>query len=100
MVKVLLRLVQEIAPDQWMQLEEVNKKFDEMETKFGYPPKTRYRGLLGPDSNVLVIERIWESMAKMEEIMEKASNNSEYLGLSVKLLPIIKSTRMELYMVL
>lgn len=100
MAKVLLRLIQDIAPDKWQQLEAIDKKFNEMESKMSFPPKKRYRGLAGPHNETLVIERIWESMANMEEIMEKANSDMEYLTLGVQLLDIVKSRRMELYLVL
>ncbi len=100
MTKVMLRLIQDITPDKWQQLEGIDKKFNEIELKMGFPSKKRYRGLVGPHNYMLVIERIWESMAKMEEVMEKANYDPEYLALSVQLLGIVKSSRMEVYLVL
>ena len=100
MAKVLMRLIQEIASDKWQQLDSIDKKFDEIESKMGFPPKKRYRGLIGPDLNILVVERIWESMAKAEEIMSKANSDPEYLTLSVQLIGVVLSQRFEVFLVL
>ena len=100
MAKVLIRLIQEIAPEKWQQLESIDKKYDEIESKMGFPPKKRYRGLIGPNVNELVVERIWESMAKAEEVMEKANSDSDYLILGAELIGIVLSQRFEVYMVL
>jgi hypothetical protein len=35
--KVLLRQIQEIAPDKWQQLDSIDKKFNELELKMGFP---------------------------------------------------------------
>ena len=67
-----MRLIQRIASGKWDDLEELDKKFNEIEDKLGYPPKKRFRSLSGEyDNNVIIIEREWQSLAKMEKIMTK-----------------------------
>ena len=100
MARVLIRLIQEIAPDKWQQLDGIDKKFDELESKMGFPPKKRYRGLMGPDLNTLVVERVWESMAKAEEVMSMANSDPEYLTLSVQLIGVVLSQRFEAFLVI
>jgi hypothetical protein len=100
MAKVMLKQIQEIAPDKWQQLDGIDKKYTELESKMGFPPKKRYRGIVGPDINTLVIDRIFDSMALMEELLEKANNDPEYLTLGVQLVGIVLSQRWEVYLVL
>ncbi|MFX1443472.1 MAG: hypothetical protein ACFFHV_08675, partial [Promethearchaeota archaeon] len=73
MVIIIQRLVQRVYNGKWDELEAIDKKFTEIENQIGYPPKKRYRYLTGThDTNTIVIEHQWESLAKMEKIMTKA----------------------------
>lgn len=99
MVIIINRLIQKVHPGKWEELDEIDKKFDEIESRIGFPPKKRYRCLSGAlDLDTIIIERQWESLAKMEKFMLKAFLDPEYLKLSDKLNPIIESARIELYM--
>ena len=101
MVKVLNRLIQEINPAKWQELNALDKKFNEIESAMGYPEKKRFRALVSPEHNdTLIIERIWSSIGKMEELMEKAFFSPEYAALMEESQSIVKSQRMELYWVL
>ena len=83
----------------WQQSDGIDKKLDEMEAKFGFLLKKRYWDLVGPNNNTLVIERIWESMVKMEEVMEKANSDPDYLVLGAQLIDFVSSQKMEVHMV-
>ena len=100
MAKVMVREIQEIAEDKWQQLDGIDKKYTELEVKMGFPPKKRYRGIIGVDMNTLVIERIYKSIAQVEELFEKANSDPEYLVLGVQLIGIMLSHRLEVYLVL
>ena len=99
MVMIINRMIQKVRPDKWDELEEIDKKFNEIESRIGFPPKKRYRCLSGLINwNWIIIERQWESMAKMEKFMLKAYLDPEYQKLSEKLNSIIEDQRVELYM--
>ena len=97
MVIIIQRLVQRVFNGKWDELEAIDKKFNEMEEKMGFPTKKRYRYLTGPhDTNTIVIEYQWESLAKMEKLMTKAFLDPEYEKLGNQLDSIIESQTFEL----
>ncbi len=97
MVIVIVRLIQRVFNGKWEKLEKIDKKFTEIEERLGYPPKKRYRYLTGSlDNNTIIIERQFQSLAKMEKIMTKAFLDPEYQKLSSELDSIIESGKMEI----
>ncbi len=99
MVIVILRQIQKIYPDKWDELEEIDKKFNEIEKKLGFPDtKKRYRHLMGTHSlNTLIVEYQFQSLAKLEKIMTKAVLDPEYQKLQEKSLSIIEDVQWEIY---
>lgn len=98
MVIVINRLIQKVRPEKWDDLEEIDKKFDEIESRIGFPPKKRFRCIAGPIMfNWIIIERQWESMAQMEKLNMKAYLDPDYQKLSEKLNSIVEDQRSELY---
>lgn len=98
MVIVIMRLIQRVANGKWDDLEEIDKKCTELEEKLGYPPKKRYRSLFGAyDNNVIIIEREWQSLSKMEKVMTKGFLDPELTKLYEKVDSIIEWTKTELY---
>lgn len=96
---IIERMIQQVIPGKWAELEAIEPKFNAVETRLGYPPKRRYRCLVGGlTTNTLIIEREWESMAAMEAVYGKAFVDPEHQALTAELDSIIKSTRVELYM--
>ena len=92
------RLTQKLRPNKIGELEELDKKYTALEKEFGFPPKKRYQLIAGgSDFNTLIVERHWESMAKMEAAYAKALANEEYQKLNQESSSVIKSTQMELY---
>jgi len=97
-VRVIERMIQEIYPDKFEELEELDKKYTEIENKYVYPPKKRFRCIAGPhDINTLILEREWPSLSKMEKSVTKLYLDPEIAKLSKKILDIVKGARSELY---
>ena len=93
-----MRLIQKIANGKWDELEELDKKWNEIEDNLGYPPKKRYRSLSGAYStNVIIIEREWQSLSKMEKVMTKGFLDPELAKLEKKLGSIVEWQKTELY---
>lgn len=92
------RLIQQIRPDKWTELEALDKKYNTVEGRYGFPAKRRYRCLVGSDnSNTLIIEREWASLAAMEAAYEKLTADPEWRALGAEGFGIIESNRIELY---
>ena len=97
MSKVLERLTQQIYTTKWPDLDELDKKYDAVESKHGYPPKRRYRLFVGGGStNTLVIEREWESLAAMEAAYEKAFVDPEWQAVSAEAADIVANNQVEI----
>ncbi len=98
MVYVLERLIQKVKPDKWAALDELDAKFNAIESKIGFPPKKRYRSLAGPLNNdIIVIEREWKSMAIMEKTALESAGNADLAKLGAQLNDIIEKSWHELY---
>jgi hypothetical protein len=92
------RMIQKVRPGKWAELEEIDKKYDAVESRLGYPPKKRYPCAMGGhDHNTLIVERQWDSLAAMEAAYEKAFADPELQALNEEVTSIVKSTQMEVY---
>lgn len=93
------RHVQHIYPGKWAELEAINKKYDAVESRLGFPSKKRYQCYFGGHNliNTLIIERQWESLATMETAWEKALADPECQALDAECASIIESVQVELY---
>jgi len=97
-VVILERSIQKIYPGKWAELDKIDKKFNKLEKKLGFPSKKRYTSVSSShDSNTLILERQWESFAEAEAAYEKAFADPEYQKLGLELAGIVKSTRSEFY---
>jgi len=93
---IVERLIQKVRPDKWEELEELDKEWTAIESRHGYPPKTRYRYISGGhDWDTLVVERQWESFAVAEAAIQKLNADPETQALDEKTLEIIESTQLE-----
>ena len=93
------RMIQKVSPDKWAELDEIDKRYDAVESRLGFPPKKRYRCIMGGhDWNTLILERQWDSLAAMEATYEKAFADPEHQALNEEVTSIVKSTRGEVYM--
>jgi hypothetical protein len=92
------RMIQKVRPGKWADLEALDQKYNAVEERLGFPPKKRYQCMLGGhDSNTLIIERQWDSMAVMEATYEKAFADSEHQALAAETNSVIKSSQVEVY---
>ncbi len=92
------RLIQQVRPDKWTELEALDKKYATVESRCGFPAKKRYRCFVGGDNtDALIIERQWESFASMEAAYEKVFADPEWQALGAEGTGIIESDRHELY---
>jgi hypothetical protein len=93
------RMTQKVFPGKWAALEEIDKRYNVVEKRLGFPPtKKRYQCMIGGhDSNTLIIERQWESLAVMEATYEKAFADPEMQALQQETASILKSTQVEVY---
>jgi hypothetical protein len=97
-MKVVERMIQAIYPGKNAELDDIDKRYDAIESTLGFPPKKRLWCISAPyDLNTLIIEREWESMAAMEATYEKSFANKDIQALGQEGQSIIKSTRIELY---
>ena len=99
-MKVLQREIQQIRRGKWAELEELDKKFNEVERRLGFPAnKRRYRCYFGGhDVNTIAVEYEWENLAAMEAAYESAMADPEWQALGAELeASILKSNHMELY---
>lgn len=95
---VIERQIQKVRPGKWEDLEKIEQEFNQMEAGFGFPKKKRYQCIVGGhDTNTLIIERQWESMAVLEKAYEGSLANPDYQKLAQKLNKIVKSIQYELY---
>jgi hypothetical protein len=93
------RMIQKVRPGKWAELEEIDKKYNAVERRLGYPPKKRYQCVMGGhDLNTVITERQWDSLAAMEAAYEKAAADPEFSALNEEGASIFKSTQMEVYM--
>lgn len=92
------RMIQQIFPGKWEELDELDEKYTTYEDRLGFPPKRRFHCMTGSyDTNTVIIEREWESLAVMEEIYTKAFADPAYQKLGEEASSIVKSSQVELY---
>ena len=95
---ILERMIQEIYPDKWEELDEIEKRYAVVEDRLGYPPKKRYNSFAAPyPANTLIIEREWSSMAEMEATYGRAFEDPEIQALNAEVTSIVKGSRFEFY---
>ena len=95
------RMMQKIYPGKWMELEEIDKRYNEVESRMGFPVKKRYQCVIGAeDSNTLIIERQWDSLAALESTYEKALADPEFQALGQEVNSIVQSSKIEVYTLL
>jgi hypothetical protein len=97
---VLERQIQKIYPGKWDELDAIDKKYDAVEKKYDFPPKRRYRAYSASgDTDTIIIEREWKSMAKYEEALYKLWVDPEEQKLNKEGEKIIKHNHVEFYLV-
>jgi hypothetical protein len=93
------RMIQKVRPGKWAELEAIDKKYDVVESRLGFPAKKRYQCMVGGhDTNTLIVERQWDSLAAMEATYEKAFADPEHQALGEESTSSVKSAQVEMYM--
>lgn len=101
MPAVLERLVQPVAPGKWGDLEILDKDYDALEAKYGFPQKLRLQCVAGGLSmDAVIIQRVWPSLAVMEDAYGRLMQDPEWVKLGARGNGIIKENFRELYIVL
>ena len=96
---IIERQIQKIRSGTWTELDELDKKFTAVESDLGFPAKRRCRSLVGGlTTDMLIIERQWESFAALESVYEKALANPEHRALSKDAELVLESQQIEFYL--
>jgi hypothetical protein len=96
---IIERMVQQIYPGKWMELEVLDKRYNAVEARLGFPAKKRFQLLMGRSPmGTLVIERQWPSLAAMEAANEKGLMDPEYQALQQESSQVIQKIHWEIYM--
>jgi hypothetical protein len=89
-------MLQKIHHGKWEELDEIDKEWTTIESRHGYPSKRRYVYISGGhDTNTLVVERLWDSFAALEEAFKKVRSDPEAKALQKKGAEIVESEQME-----
>ena len=92
------RMTQKIYPNKWAELEEIDKRYNEIEMRAGFPQKKRLQCVIGGlDQNILIIEREWDSLAVMESTYEKVLADPAYQALGKEVAAIVQSSQIEVF---
>jgi hypothetical protein len=99
---IIMREIQKVRPGQWEALKEAETKWNAFEARVGFPSgKRRCRVYSGvEDTNTIVVEFKFESLAALDAANKAAEADPEYQELIGELDSIIASNRVELYTVL
>jgi hypothetical protein len=96
---IIERQIQMVRSGKWAELEELDKKFTAVGGQLGFPAKRRCRSLVGGlTTDMLIIERQWESFAALEVAYEKVLADPEHQALSEALEPVLESQQIEFYL--
>jgi hypothetical protein len=97
-VRILERIVTKVERGRWADLASVERRFEELESQWGFPTARRYRAGAGSlDMNTMVLEREWDSYAAREEAYERAMENEDWHALGRESYGIIGSTQAEFF---
>jgi hypothetical protein len=99
-MKVLERQLQKVDRASWAKKIALEKRYDVVEARLGYPPTRRYRPWSGAlDNDTRVNERVWSSLAVFEATTEKALADPEWRALGAEGASIVLSNHFEWYMI-
>jgi hypothetical protein len=102
MATIITRLIQYVFPDKWDELNALDEKFTELENKIGFPPKRRYRLMVGNEiTDTLVIEREFtKGMGQVKKLLQKYDADQEIQALMAELPSVVKDQSSEGFMIL
>ncbi|MBN1658289.1 MAG: hypothetical protein JXA93_07810 [Anaerolineae bacterium] len=94
------RLIQEVDRTKWAKKITIEKRYEIVEARLGFPPSRRYRAFIGAENaNTRVIERDWSSQGAYLDTIEKALADPEWQALGAEQAGIVLGNRVELYMI-
>jgi hypothetical protein len=95
---VLMVGYQKVIRGKRAELDELNRRWREVDKRLGLPPEQQYSCMYGArDGGTLLLLREWESMAAIEEAYAKMMADPEIAELMTEANDIIESTQWELY---
>jgi len=98
---IIERMILQVIPGKFAELQAFDQKVKPLEVRLGFPPKRRLRSLIGwHDTDTMIVEREWESLAAMEAAYTKAYADPEHQVSLAETISLIKSIKTEIYMLL
>ncbi len=99
-MRIMERLIQKVDRSSWAKKIAIEKRYEVVEARLGFPPSRRYRAYVGPlESNTRVIERDWSSIGAFLTTTEKALEDAEWQALGGEQIGIVLSNTRELYII-
>jgi hypothetical protein len=99
-MKIMERLIQKVDRAQWAKKIAIERRYESVEARLGFPPSRHYRAFIGSqDTNTRVIERDWSSLQAYLVTIEKAVADPEHQALGAEQVGIVLSNQVELYMI-
>lgn len=99
-MKIMERLVQKVDRSSWAKKLAIEKRYEPVEARLGFPPSRRYRAYIGAnDTNTRVIERDWSSLQAYLVTIEKAMADPEHQALGAEQVGIVLGNQVELYII-
>ena len=99
-MKIMERLIQKVDRNSWAKKLAIEKRYEPVEARLGFPPSRRYRAYIGAnDTNTRVIERDWSSLQAYLVTIEKALADPEHQALGAEQVGIVLSNQVELYII-
>ena len=67
-MRIMERLIQKVDRTSWSKKIAIEKRYEVVEARLGFPPSRRYRAYIGAnDTNTRVIERDWSSLGGLSD---------------------------------
>lgn len=99
-MRIMERLIQKVDRKSWAKKIAIEKRYEPVEARLGFPPSRRYRAYIGgEDTSTRVIERDWSSLQTYLVTIEKALADPEHQSLGAEQIDIVMSNRVELYII-
>lgn len=97
-MRILERIVTKVERGRWADLAAIERRFEELESQWGFPPAKRYRAGAGTlDMNTMVLEREWDSYAAREQAYEKAMASEVWHAVGRDSYGVIGTTQAEFF---
>ncbi len=99
-MRIMERLIQKVDRANWAKKIAIEKRYELVEARLGFPPARRYRAFIGAnDTNTRIIERDWSSLQAYLVTVEKALTDPEHQALGAEQLGIVLGNQVELYII-